>query len=358
METLADKPEREIRRNEISLKEFILKIQDWVRYLASRWRFILLAGILGGLAGYLYATLRKTVYIASSTFVLDEQGSRGGLSQYAGLASMMGVDLGGGGGGIFQGDNIIELYRSGNILKKTLLSPGDFNGKQQLLLERYIAFNSLKERWDKKPELRNISFRSPPFNRLQDSILNEIVEDINENYLFVGKPDKKLNILKVEVKARDELFAKSFNELIVKNVSDYYIETRTKKSLENVTILQHQADSIRAALNRDISSVALSIDANPNINPARQVLRVPSQRRQVDAEANKAILSELVKNLEISKVNLRKETPLIQVIDNSVLPLKKDKVGKSKAIIVGAFLFMFLLSAILILRRIYFFIMK
>ena len=65
METLADKPGREIRQNEISLKEFILKIQDWVRYLASCWKLTL----LGGFAGYLYATLRKTIYIASSTFV-------------------------------------------------------------------------------------------------------------------------------------------------------------------------------------------------------------------------------------------------------------------------------------------------
>lgn len=318
----------------------------------------MLAGIIGGLAGYCYAVIRKTNYIATSTFVLDEQGSRGGLSQYAGLASMMGVDLGGGGGGIFQGDNIIELYRSGSILKATLLSSDEFDGKKQLLLERYIEFNKLKERWAKKPELQNLSFRSEPFNRLQDSVLNDIIEDINENYLFVGKPDKKLSVLKVEVKARDELFAKSFNDLIVKNVSDYYIQTRTKRSLENVSILQHQADSIRAALSRDISSVALSIDANPNINPARQVLRVPSQRRQVDAEANKAILAELVKNLEISKVNLRKETPLIQVIDSPVLPLKKDKPGKAKSIVGGAILFMFLLSVTLILRRVYFFIMK
>lgn len=158
LETLPDKPGREVRTNEISLKEFILKLQEWLRYIASKWRLILFAGIIGGLAGYCYAVIRKTNYIATSTFVLDEQGSRGGLSQYAGLASMMGVDLGGGGGGIFQGDNIIELYRSGNILKKTLLTFGEFNGERQLLLERYIAFNHLKERWDKKPELRNLSF--------------------------------------------------------------------------------------------------------------------------------------------------------------------------------------------------------
>jgi hypothetical protein len=83
-------------------------------------------------------------------------------------------------------------------------------------------------------------------------------------------------------------------------------------------------------------------DANPNLNPAMQVLRVPSQQRQVDVQANTAILTELVKNLELAKLALRRETPLIQVIDKPVLPLEKEQLGKLKGMIIGAFLAGFL----------------
>ena len=63
------------------------------------------------------------------------------------------------------------------------------------------------------------------------------------------------------------------------------------------------------------------------------------QRSQFNAETNKSILSELVKNLEMSKISLRKETPLIQVVDRPIFPLEKDRFGKVKGLVLGIFLF-------------------
>jgi hypothetical protein len=134
-------------------------------------------------------------------------------------------------------------------------------------------------------------------------------------------------------------------------VSDFYVDTKTKKSVDNLAILQHQTDSVRAVLNSALTGVAVSTDINPNPNPSRQILRVPSQRRQVDVQANQAILMELVKNLEISKVSLRKETPLIQVIDRPIMPLEKERLGKIKSILVGGILGAFIIIFFLLLNK-------
>ena len=88
-------------------------------------------------------------------------------------------------------------------------------------------------------------------------------------------------------------------------------------------------------------------------NPAMNVRRAPSARRQVDVQANTAILTELVKQTELAKVTLRKETPLIQVIDLPILPLNVEKFGKTKGIAMGGVLFSFLAIVILILKRIF-----
>jgi uncharacterized protein involved in exopolysaccharide biosynthesis len=58
----------------------------------------------------------------------------------------------------------------------------------------------------------------------------------------------------------------------------------------------------------------------------------PSARKQVDVQANTAILTELVKQSELAKVTLRKETPLIQVIDRPILP-KEGKVWEGEGIL-------------------------
>jgi uncharacterized protein involved in exopolysaccharide biosynthesis len=120
-----------------------------------------------------------------------------------------------------------------------------------------------------------------------------------------------------------------------------------------MAILQRQTDSIRGELNGAITGVAVANDNTFNLNPALNVRRTPSARRQVDVQANTAILTELVKQTELAKVTLRKETPLIQIIDRPILPLAKERFGKAKGILSGGILAGFFTVLVLILRRIF-----
>lgn len=339
--------------DEISLKDLILTIQEWWRYLLSKWLIILITGLLGGALGLLYSIYKKPSYIASLTFVLEEE-SGGGLGNLGGLAAMAGINVGGGGGdGLFKGENIFEIYKSRSMLTKTLLSKA--SNTDSLLIERYITFNQLREGWKKNPKLVNLSFSIPQdqFTLQHDSIMGQVVESIKKKNLNVSKPDKKTSLIQVATASINEGFSKDFTGVLVQNVNRFYIETKTKKSSENLSVLQHQTDSIRRELNAAIGGVAFSLDANPNANPAKQALRVPSSRRQVDVQANQAILSELVKNLEMSKVALRSDAPLIQIIDEPILPLKKERLGKAKGIVLGGILFGFLSVLILLVKRIF-----
>jgi len=350
------------KANETSLKEVIIKLRDWYHYLISKRVTILVVSIVCALLGLTYSFIKKPVYTATTTFVLEESDKGGGLGQMAGLASMVGIDIGsltGGGGGIFEGDNILELYKSRTMIEKTLLTKVDIDGKKELLVDRFIEFNELRDRWDKKPALKGISFAgldtmstNSNHSRLQDSLLGTIVTDINKDYLLVIKPDQKLSIIKAEVKATDEYFAKAFNEQIVKHVNDFYIQTKTKRAMLNVSIMQDKTDSVRKVMNGAIYTAAAVNDATPNLNITRQVQRiVPVQRSQFTAESNKAILTELVKNLELSKISLLKETPLIQVVDAPIYPLDRKRFGKLKGIVVGGVLGGFLCVLWLLARR-------
>lgn len=342
-----------VQNDEVSLQEIVLKFLEWFRYLLLKWKVVLLTGILGGIFGFAYAYFKDPVYTATCTFVLDEGKSGGGLSQYAGLAAMAGINIGGGASdGLFQGDNIMELYKSRRMLEKTLLSYGEFDGKKDLLINRYIKINRLREEWAKTRELQDLSFDIPAekFTRINDSVITTIVGDINNRYLTIAKPDKKLSIIQVDVKSKDEAFAKNFNDAVVANVNRFYVETKTKKSMDNLSILQRQADSVRSVLNASIGGAASEIDANPNANMALQILRVPSQRKQIDVQANTAIYAEVVKNLEIARMSARQDIPLIQVVDQPIYPLRSLK---RNPVVVGlaiGFLFSFMTMVFFILK--------
>lgn len=343
------------KSDKISLKSLLLQVNELWYYLLSKWVVIFVIGITGGVIGFTYAFFSKPVYKAELSFALEDERSGGGVGAAMGLASQFGIDLGGSAGGAFSGDNLLALMRSRSMVERTLLTPVYYEGKYETIAELYINFNDFRKSWESQP-LKFVRFlpnadRSK-FTIQQDSILGSFYKRIIQENLSVEKVDKKLSIITVKVNSINEIFSKHFAEVLTKTVSDFYVNTKTKKSVNNVNILQRQTDSVRRELNAALKGVALSADINPNANPTLQILRVPSQRRQVDVQANQAILTQLVANLEVSKVSLRKETPLIQIIDKPILPLEREKLGKLRGIVSGGLIACFLTSLILIINKI------
>ena len=344
-----------IVNDEISLKALIENGREWSTYFLSRWKIIVLAGLVGATLGLAYSLIKKPVYKATLSFALEDENSGGGLGGALGLASSFGFDLGNSGGSIFTGSNLTELFKSRKMVEQTLLTPVVVEGKTISLAEMYIENKKWRADWKKKPKLLTIQFLPTrdrkDFTRAHDSILGVIYTNLSKSSLSVGQKDKKVAIISIDVSSNNELFAKYFCDALANQVGEFYVATKTEKSRANMAILQKQTDSIRGELNGAITGVAAANDNTFNLNPAMNVRRVPSARRQVDVQANTAILTELVKQTELAKVTLRKETPLIQVIDRPILPLKKEKFGKAKGIVIGGFLGGFLMLLGLTLKR-------
>jgi len=344
-----------LQSGEITLKELILKIKEWYKYLLSKWKIIVLAGIIGAALGLTYSLIKKPIYTATLSFALEDEKSGGGLGSALGLASSFGLDLGGNGGGIFTGTNLTELFKSRSMVEKTLLSPVILKGKTISLAEMYIQINNWRNVWNEKPQFASIKFfpnaNRQKFTRVQDSIMGVIYKNLSQGLLSVGQKDKKVAIINIDVSSTNELFAKYFCEALAKQVGGFYVDTKSKKARINMAILERQVDSIRRELNGAITGVAIANDNTFNLNPALNVRRAPSARRQVDVQANTVILTELVKQSELAKVTLRKETPLIQVIDRPILPLPKERFGKAKGILMGGFLAGFLVVIVIVVRR-------
>nr|WP_315174808.1 Wzz/FepE/Etk N-terminal domain-containing protein [uncultured Flavobacterium sp.] len=346
-----------INNDEISLKELLEKGKEWYSFLLSQWKIIVLAGAIGSVLGLTYSFINKPIYTATLSFALEDEKSGGGLGGALGLASSLGLDLGGGGGSMFTGANLTELFKSRAMVEKTLLSSvPNADGKPITLAELYIQNNEWRAKWEGKPKLEKIQFlpnvKRTYFTRVHDSILGMMYDNLSMMSLSVAQKDKKIAIINIDVNDKNELFAKQFCENLAKTVSDFYVTTKSKKAKMNMEILVRQTDSIRGELNGAITGVAVANDNTFNLNPALNVRRAPSARRQVDVQANTAILTELVKQTELAKVTLRKETPLIQVIDRPILPLKKEKFGKAKGLVMGAFLASFLTVLFLMGRRV------
>jgi hypothetical protein len=322
-------------KEEISLKEFVIKIKEWFLYIVSKWKKILLLSALGSFIGYFYSINKSDIYVAELTFIVENDKP---MVLPGSLAPTLGFDIGGSSNeGIFSSSNMIELFKSRRMVEKSLLTAISFNNDSITLADMYKLIEKSNEKKLKtKNKIFPICQNRQKFSRYQDSILGTIYTAIKTDCLNVEQNDKKTSIIKVQMRNKNELFAKYFLDALAQVVSNDYYETKTKKSKMNMMVLKQQTDSVRVELNNAINGI--EINKNNNLNSDLKVHKLNPKQQQVDIEINTKVLTELIKQLEISKLAVRKDTPLIQIIDKPILPLPKEFIEKTTGILSGGFL--------------------
>ena len=151
----------------------------------------------------------------------------------------------------------------------------------------------------------------------------------------IAKPDKKLGFFEVNTTMKDEKLALLFCNRIIKQATDFFINTKTKRLRSNISRLQMRADSIGTILNRRTYSLSSANQSLLDINPAYTSPSANVEIKERDKIVLSTIFSETVKNLESSKSMLAQETPTVQIVDEPELPLKKNRLKYSIAILAG-----------------------
>ncbi len=327
-----------IQEDRISFGDLVERLENWIRFLFSVWKKILIGGFLIAAIYVGYQLIRKPVYTAETTFVLETTGGSD-MGQISSLASTFGINLGAlmEANSLFQTDNIVELYRSRKMLYETFMSTHTLDGKEERLITRFGRVNKKFKKWKRESDNPEFTFEvaDREVSIKHDSILFEVIEDFRERDLIVEKPDRRLSILSVRINSKDQLFAKRFNEVLVSQVNEFYSQTKTKKTGDLVTTLQKQADSVKLILDDVLSRLAKVTEQVPNPNPIMFSSQVPIQKLQIDAQTTAAVYAEIVKNLELAKINHLKSMPLIQVIDEPMLPIPDDKYSILKTLVFG-----------------------
>jgi hypothetical protein len=325
---------------EISIKEIIQKLQVTASYLWGYRLNLLLAGLLGGLLGFIYAHFFKEVtYTSRLTFAVEEK-SGGGVGNLAGIASQFGFDLGGGGGGLFTSDNLVLLLRSENIIESSLLTPlPELNNNH--LLNAYLQKHFEKKLAKGKLHLIPAEKSRDNYSRLEDSTLLLVVKRV-QKATMVSRLDKKASIIDLQITDANEQWAYLMSLQLIEKAKSMYMELKTGKTARTLLVLETRVDSVKSALDGLMSAAALETDQNQAL--VRMQARVPAVKKQMQIQMLTAMYGELVKNLELTRFTLEREEPVIQIIDAPNMPLKRTSQKRLIAAIMGGFLFTVLAS--------------
>ncbi|MBX2931663.1 MAG: hypothetical protein KF781_06950 [Chitinophagaceae bacterium] len=319
----------DFEKKEISLQEFLSKGKEYAFYLFKKsWVLIILIA-LSVLLGLGYGKLKSTKYTARLSFVVED--GKNPASGLANIAGQFGFDVGSLNSNslsLFVGDNILMFTKSNQLCRKTLLTVFDtLTGKT--LADRYAESYKLKQKWQKDEDIGKlvnfIGLDKQEPDRLKDSLLQSIIKRITLKQLKVEKPEKKSSFVTVEIVTKDELFSKLFCERLVQNAAEIYIQIKVQRQKINVDRLQRRADSIAGVLNNRTLITAVEQEKVLDANPGAKVPLVNVEVSGREKMLLTTLYGEVIKNLEIAKISLNQETPIIQVVDTPYLPLPDDK---------------------------------
>ena len=319
--------------DEIQLKDILITFSDYRRFLFKKKFTIIIFSCLFLLLGVLYSQIVKTKYNATLNFVIEGQNSNP-LGSVSGIASQFGFNLGSSGESTFSQKNIIELLKSRGVVVNTLMQKAKIDGKSDLLIEHYLEINEIKDDWHDN-NLKAVSFYQK-HSLIHDSISGVVWQNIVKDDLTVELQSDNADIMSLSYVSLNEEFAKVFVEKLIDQMGQMYISHQTSQANNTLEFLESRADSVFLELQTAEQEFARVKDINQRIVKASGRLKELQLMRQV--EVLNTMYLEIVKNLELSKITLLNNTPIINIIDKPILPLEKKLVSLRLAGLLGGFL--------------------
>ena len=315
--------------DEITLKDIILKIQEWFSIVwPHRARIIALSLTIGLMAALYTKFIAKPSYSASYQLFFEEEG--GGMSGAMRLASSFGFSLGGGGGS--SSITVQEYLTSRDNIAQAMLAELD-SGR---LVDRYYA--KALEKDEEFAEEYSSKFGAN--QRYTDSVLTEITIALNEEHLGASM-DEETGVVSFSVNFEDEGFVYDLSNQLIANTEEAFIDWKKEKSQDAVDAFQGKVDSLELAIDATLRRLGEYEDQNNSL--VSSVDKMKRMRLTIDMEALKVAYGEYIKGLEMSKAELMNLEPPFKYFDAPTYPLNKEKGSAAKAGVFGSVITGFLL---------------
>lgn len=317
--------------DEITLKDLILKIQEYRLVVWNKVYWIILATIIFGILAGAKAYFKPPIYPAKLTFMVNEDSSGGGMGGAASLLGQFG--FGGGGGGEYNLDKIVALAKSRKITKAALLD----SSYAPLLADQLIEVYNLKEVWTDSVLQAGVSFKEYKNDRTRNIILQRLIELVQGNESAQGLAKfgytDDTGILFIVIDGRTEQVSIDLAKAIYNQLSSFYINEATEKPKKNYKLLTERADSVSQELSIVERRIAKHYDSSQRILLRKD--QVSSNETQRKAQILTIMYAEIIKNKETAHFILKAKTPFFQVIDCPSLPILQEDNHIGRQTIIG-----------------------
>lgn len=304
--------------------------------LKEIWRMLLIISVFSGL-GILYALRAREEFKTAGSILPELQGKgSGGLSQFAGIASLAGVDLSSiGGGGI---DAVRpDLYP--NVIMSTPFYLELFKSKVRTKDNKTFTFeefyHSVIEEGNEPTERQLKSYPVKGDNIIVMNRLNEIrLKDLRDR--ITASIDKKSGVISIVTKMPDPVVAADVTRFAMEYLMEYVKNYRTEKLRLDVDYLANQVAASRGKYYSTQEKKAQYTDQFKDM--ALQSADIGRERIESEYRLSSNFYNELLKKYEEAKFKLHQETPVFKVLEPPVVPVLRSEPKRKIIVFFAAFL--------------------
>lgn len=343
--------------DEMTLKDLILKIQEFWRELwENKLKIVLFAGIIAVLF-LLKTRLNDTTYTAGLSFMVAENTS--GEQNFSLTNSQFDFSR-------IENNKITELARSGRIVHQVLLKKAVINSKNDFLANHLIDLYGLHNKWEEEPlleiykelHLRDFYFTRNTIDSFSQkelralSILHELIVGNNllsEKGMASVSYNDRTEIFRLDVEALEESLSMAIMEAIFEELKRFYVNETIGRPQRTFELLSIQVDSLFQELAVAERRLAVAKDQNRSVVSSLASINMDNLQRNADRISTE--YDEAFKNKKKIEFLLSSETPEFQIIDRTFFPVENSP-SKIKAILIGAVLGTFLSVIFVISRKI------
>ena len=310
---------------------------------------ILICGILG----FLIAIFSAKEFVATTIMVPsgnDGASKVGGLAGLGGLAAMAGINL--------------NTSSSGSDLSPTIYPQIIASVPFQLeLMNTPLTFSGINEPvtlfdYYTKIQMPNLLMKftiglpGVILTAIKGEVpTNAVIGDEKKPFELTGKQQHVREILSglvsLDVNAKDGFLtlsaampdahaAAELGQHAQKLLQQYITESRIKKAKANLDFIQQRYDE--TALKYDAAQQKLASFRDRNKNVSLATSKTEEERLASQFNLIYSIFSELAKQLEQAKIQVKQDTPVFTIIEPVTVPMKKSKPNRPMILMIWLFL--------------------
>lgn len=288
----------------------------------EKWGVMLITALVTAL-GIIYALRAREEFESKGKILPEIQGrGGGGLGQFAGIASLAGVDLssmGGGGADAVRPDLYPDVITSTPFYLELFKTPVHTKENKSMTFEQY--YHSVIEE-GKEPDkelLQKYPVKEEGIivvNRLNESRVKALRERITANI------DRKSGVITIISQMPDPVVAAETARFAMEYLMEYVKNYRTEKLKKDVEYLAEQVNASRGKYYSTQERKARYTDQFQDMR--LQSADVQRERIESEYRLSSSFYNELLKKYEESKFKLHQETPVFQILEPPVVPVLRS----------------------------------